>query len=471
MSGTQVVVDGRVAASRSAAPTWWLVFVRELHELWLGGKAPILLLLFAILLGGETYVIASNSELSLMPPKEMVYETLKTAIAVGLFIGLIIGADSLSGERERATFEALLLTPTSRTQIVVGKFLAAISPWPAALIITIPYMFVLSQGDEIFGQAVPLGAVLGTVLAMAYTSVGMLVSYWSNSNRTSYFVSLGIYILILVPAQLPGTAQTGAAGQFLQWVNPLAAAYHFLSKVLVNNRTFAEFWTWLITPGVFAVLTLGLLVLYAGPGLSLEAGTKRRFWSKWFRVASVLILVGVTLAHATMPALALAQEPATDLKIDISVPYKVVKAGDSVLFDTTVTNNHAEISPPVIVAMNIINLDREGDVVDPEDWSPERTQYIQQLGVGESAKLAWRVNAILDGDYIVYMVAMPEPDGSEATSQAVASQGLHLTVNKFTRLNPGGTLPYAIGGPAILGLVVFLLYWYRRRGLETEASE
>lgn len=471
MSGSQVVTKGRVASAGAVSPTWWLILVRELQELWLGGKAPILLFLFAILLGGETYVIASNSELSLMPPKEMVYETLKTAIAVGLFIGLIIGADSLSGERERATFEALLLTPTSRTQIVMGKFLAAISPWPVALLITIPYMFVLSQGDEIFGQAVLLGAALGTVLAMAYTSIGMLVSYWSNSNRTSYFVSLGIYILVLVPAQLPGTAQTGVAGQFLQWVNPLAAAYHFLSKVLVNNRTYAEFGSWLIMPVTLMLVTVGMLILYASPGLSLEAGSKRRFWSRWFRTASIVVLLSIALANALLPGFALAQEPATNLQISLSVPYKAVKAGDSVLFETVVTNNHAESSPPVIVAMNIINLNREGDVVDPEDWSPERTQYIQQLASGESTTLTWRINAILDGDYIVYMVALPEPDGQDSTSQAVASQGLHLTVTKFTRLNPGGILPYSIGGPAILGAAVFLLYWYRQRGLEVGTPE
>ena len=54
--------------------------------------------------------------------------------------------------------------------------------------------------------------------------------------------------------------------------------------------------------------------------------------------------------------------------------------------------------------MNIINLDAAGDVVDPEDWSPQRTQYMESLAAGKSVTLSWRVNAILDGDYLVYMV-------------------------------------------------------------------
>jgi hypothetical protein len=83
---------------------------------------------------------------------------------------------------------------------------------------------------------------------------------------------MALYIFLLVPAQLPGRAQTGAAGQFVQWVNPLAAANHFLSKHLVNYRPLSEFWTWLTSPVVFAVLILGVLLLYAAPGLRLEAG-------------------------------------------------------------------------------------------------------------------------------------------------------------------------------------------------------
>lgn len=154
MSDRQKLNHGRAEPSGSGTPTWWLVLTRELTDLWIGGKALNLILIYCVLLGIWAYVLASNSELSLVPPKEMVFETLKATISVSMFICVIIGADSLSGERERATLEGLLLTPTSRRQLVVGKFLAAVSPWPVALVITIPYWHVLSQGDEVFGQTV-----------------------------------------------------------------------------------------------------------------------------------------------------------------------------------------------------------------------------------------------------------------------------------------------------------------------------
>lgn len=465
---TQSLSKTHSGPSRNASPAWWLVFTRELTDLWIGGKALVLIFIYTVFLGVVTYVIASNSELSLIPPKEMVYETIKNVMAVSLFIGLIIGADSLSGERERATLESLLLTPASRRQIVFAKFLAAITFWPAAFIIAIPTFYTLAQGDEIFGQGLFWGGLLGTVLVFAYVGVGMLVSFWSGSNKTSYFVSLGFYVLILVPAQLPGKAQTGVMGQFLQWVNPLAAVNHFLSKHLVNNIKLSEFWVWLESPVFFSAVVMALLFLYAAPSLRLENGKKSKFWSRVGRAFGLSVIAALIVLSSTSSAMAFKAEGETESPIQISIDmeYTTVKASDSIFFNTTVTNTGAEDSIPLIVAMNIINLDAQGEIVDPEDWSPQRTQYIEHLEPGESTTLNWRVNAILDGDYMVYMVVIPQPPAQNATSQPIASSGIHLTVTPFTKLNPSGVLPYAVGGPVLLLVIIYFVNRRRRKQID-----
>jgi ABC-2 type transport system permease protein len=398
---------------------------------------------------------------------------LKNAMAISLFIALVIGADSLSGERERATLESLLLTPTRRLQIMLGKFLAGISPWPIAYVVAIPYMKVLSQGDDVLAPAIIWGAITGTLLVMAYTGLGMLVSYFSSSNKVSYFISLGLYVVFLVPAQLPGKTQAGAAGQFLQWVNPLAAVNHFLSKHLVNYQPVSAFWNWLISPVVFVILIVGLLFLYAGPGLRLEAGRSSKLWLRIGRMVGISVLTCLLLFLSVSPALALSaiQAEDQDLQISIDLNYIVVKTGDRVEYNTIVTNNSAQASPPLIVAMNVVNLDAKGDTVDPEDWSPQRTQYIESLAANQSASLHWIINTILDGDYMVYMVLIPEPGNQEGTSQPIASSGIHLTVTPFTKLNPGGVLPYAIGGPVLVLIGIIVLYRLRRRNIsETDRS-
>lgn len=267
----QVVGEHQDESPARGVPAWWLVFTRELAELWIGGKALLLILAYSVFLGIQSYIQIKTSESSLIPPREMVFATLQIVYYVGGLICLIIGADSLSGERERGTFEALLLTPASRRQILIAKFLAGFSPWPIALLIAIPFLKVLSQGDEVFGQTLILGGYVGSLLAIGFTAMGMLVSFWSNSNPVSFFVSLGIYLVILLPSTWPGRAVRGLVAKFFQRINPLEGSNELLEKILVNNRPLAQYETWLRTPEVFAVLMLGILLIYAGSRLRLFA--------------------------------------------------------------------------------------------------------------------------------------------------------------------------------------------------------
>jgi hypothetical protein len=172
------------------------------------------------------------------------------------------------------------------------------------------------------------------------------------------------------------------------------------------------------------------------------------------------------LASPVVSVRALQGEQPSDLQITIDGDYKLVKTGDKVEFNTTVINNGAEASPPLIVAMNVINLDAAGDVVDPEDWSPQRTQYVESLAPGQTAEMHWIINTILEGDYMVYMVLIPEPDSPESTSQPVATSGIHLSVAPFTRLNPGGVLPYVVGVPLLVLVGTIILYRFRRRQVD-----
>jgi ABC-2 type transport system permease protein len=262
----------RTEASGRSVPVWWLVFIRELADLWIGGKALYLILAYSVFLGFQSYAQVKTSETNFIPPKEMVFAALQGVIYVSGLIAMIIGADSISGERERGTLEALLLTPASRSQILLGKFLAGLSPWPLALLIAVPFFLLLAQGDPIFGQALFWGGIVGTLLAIGFTGLGMLISFWSNSNRVSFFVSLGVYLVLLLPSSWPGRAQLGYVAKLVQRFNPIEGPInYFLPKILVNNRQFSEIGHWMWTPEVFAAAMVLLLFLYVGAQLRIDA--------------------------------------------------------------------------------------------------------------------------------------------------------------------------------------------------------
>ncbi|HEY7449603.1 MAG TPA: ABC transporter permease subunit [Vicinamibacterales bacterium] len=264
-----------IKVSRSA---WWVVFRKELEDLWVGGRGAVLLLLYCVLVGGASLLQVVLSESDMIPPKELVYSTLMLSLTFGVLMNLVLGADSISGERERGTLEALLVTPASRPQIVFGKFLAALTPWPIAFLVTAPYLAVLAQDDPALRLALIWGGLAGTLLAASFTGLGMVVSLWSNANRVSLFVTLTTYLMFYLPTQLPSGAQTGIMGRFFKRVNPLESVGHWLEKIIVNNRNPLEFstdprgggWLWLVSPTVLAALVLGALIISASL-LRLEA--------------------------------------------------------------------------------------------------------------------------------------------------------------------------------------------------------
>ena len=68
---------------------------------------------------------------------EPVGVVVQVSSALGTVAALVVSADSISGERERGTLEALLVTPVSRNDIIIGKLVAATSIWIAALIVVL----------------------------------------------------------------------------------------------------------------------------------------------------------------------------------------------------------------------------------------------------------------------------------------------------------------------------------------------
>jgi ABC-2 type transport system permease protein len=203
---------------------------------------------------------------------------IETCIAAAVFMGVILGADTISGERERGTLEAVLVTPASRRQIIFGKFVAAFSVWPAALGVTIPFVAFVADGVDGFLNGMKWGSLLGTLTVAGFTGLGMLVSFWSNSNKTSLFASLVTYFCFVLPTMFPWETQVGTFGIIMRRINPMESNRHLLDKTIVSVFPLGAYWRWLLSPVLLAAIVLGLLFFDASRNLRLEAaGASRVF--------------------------------------------------------------------------------------------------------------------------------------------------------------------------------------------------
>jgi sodium transport system permease protein len=137
-----------------------------------------------------------------------------TYIVLAAFIsGMGIAVDSTAGERERRTFEALLINPVSRLQIVLGKWIAATVFAVVGMSMTLVLcMLVMSYVPlEELGlrfQVSPLqvvGMLLATLpLAFLATSMQMLAGIFAKSFKDAQSY---IGLLVLLP-MLPGLYTT-----------------------------------------------------------------------------------------------------------------------------------------------------------------------------------------------------------------------------------------------------------------------
>jgi ABC-2 type transport system permease protein len=256
------------------APGWWVVLQQELRDLWLGGRGPALAFAFSLVLSVVAYLVATNTALNFLEQREAVGLIVQVSVAMGGLLVVIAAADAVSGERDRGTLEALLLAPVPRRQIAAGKLAAALSLWPAAFLVALPYVWFLGRGVGAVGDAVVVGLLVGTLVACELGALGLLLSLVAGSSRTSLGLSVFVLLALFVPTQLSAGAQQGWAGDLMLRANPLTAGVHYVGRVLVDGHSLGRDTDLLVAPAV-AVVLLAAVVLAVSGRLALRPGRAR----------------------------------------------------------------------------------------------------------------------------------------------------------------------------------------------------
>jgi hypothetical protein len=137
--------------------------------------------------------------------------------------------------------------------------------------------------------------------------------------------------------------------------------------------------------------------------------------------------------------------PASALTIELDRETVVTPLGGRFRFTSTFRADATGRTSPSIAHLNIVSLDPDV-YVDPEDWSSERTRYLGPLAPGSATAVTWSVQAVTSGHVLLY-VTLSEPDAGGAV---VASPGLLVDIGAQPTRAGQGSLPLAIGVPALL---------------------
>jgi ABC-2 type transport system permease protein len=247
-----------------ARASWPVVAEQELRDLWFSGKGLALMLAYTVLLSISTYLIATNQELNFLEQREAVSLTLQLAVVVGSLLVVLVAADAVSGERERGTLESLLLTAAPRRSLLAGKGAAALSLWFGAFALSLPYVWWIGRDVGTFGKALVGGLLVGTLLALVMTGIGLLVTTFSQSNGVSLAISFVVLLALLAPSRLPAEAGRGWAGELLQRVDPFSAGLLYLERLIINTHSLSQDLDLLLFPAVLAIAFPALALLLGG---------------------------------------------------------------------------------------------------------------------------------------------------------------------------------------------------------------
>jgi hypothetical protein len=174
-----------------------------------------------------------------------------------------------------------------------------------------------------------------------------------------------------------------------------------------------------------------------------------------------LLLIGLLAVALTwLPAPALAETP---LRLKVVTEPAQVKTllGDRFMITTEITNTGATPTGQILAHLNVASI--EGSVyVDPEDWSPKRSQQLS-LKPGESRKLSWEIQAVNAGHFAAYVVIIPFGNKVVGNEPLMISPLVNVDVASRSTLTAGGALPVVVIVPLLLGLAAAGVFFRARR--------
>lgn len=174
-------------------------------------------------------------------------------------------------------------------------------------------------------------------------------------------------------------------------------------------------------------------------------------------------LVAPTIAAAcgalVLASAAAAESSSVPVTVRVDKTQIAAGLGDPFSFKTTITNTGASTTVPLVAHLNILTL-RPGVYVDPEDWSGQRTVFLDPIAPRRSITITWSLKAVGSGTLAAYVAVLPQ---DRPAAPPAMSPTVRVGVEDRRLINAGGILPLALGVPALLGLLAGGVVLSRRR--------
>ncbi|PDW03253.1 ABC transporter permease [Candidatus Viridilinea mediisalina] len=182
--------------------------------------------------------LAAYAPLQQLVIMALVYFLAPLYLIVPLMVASVIAADSFAGEKERKTLEALLYTPTTDRELLLGKLLAA---WLPAVGVALGGFVVYSivanlaawpiMGRIFFPPA--MWFILALWVAPAVAALGLMVTVLISTRAQGFQDAYQMGAIVVLPLILLVVGQAAGVIYFSTWLVALLGAIFWLVDALL----------------------------------------------------------------------------------------------------------------------------------------------------------------------------------------------------------------------------------------------
>jgi len=164
---------------------------------------------------------------------EGVYQTM---LVILVFLVPLLTMRIIAEDKRRGTFELLLTSPVSVSEIVFGKFLSLAVIIFAMLSISFifPLLLILYGSPEV--PPIISGFVGVLLCTLGFASIGMAVSSFTE-NQIVAGVSSMVTLLLLYVIQAPAESLSGTAAEVFRYLSPVDQVQDYVRGVVTLKST------------------------------------------------------------------------------------------------------------------------------------------------------------------------------------------------------------------------------------------
>lgn len=238
----------------------WIIWQKELRSYFVSPIAYLLLAMFAVIFGFFFWNIVGyfvftgmesqmRGEMFPMNINEQVIRPLLSNVGViGLFFIPMITMRLFSEEKRSGTIELLVTSPVRDGEIILGKWLAALSLYGVLLLLTaLNFVFLFKYGNPDW-KPLAIG-YLGLLLqAGSLLAIGMFISTLTKNQIIAGAATFGVCLLLWVLEWVSGY-ETATWAQVLSYLSVVTHIGSF-SKGLLDSKD-AVYYVTLTFLGIF----------------------------------------------------------------------------------------------------------------------------------------------------------------------------------------------------------------------------